>query len=92
MAGGGLDELRFGVSSGTDIDDAEDGGGDGTRLCDPVELGVSSLSLRDPATEENDADVGAFVVPPILVYATPEGKGGNIISPGKGSGCERQLS
>ena len=100
MAEGGLDELRFGVSSGTDTDDAEDGGGDGSRVCDSVKLGVSSPSTSfcphwDPAPEyvvdEDDADVRA-TVPPILVYAALEGKGGNITSPGKGCGCDTQLS
>ena len=97
MVGGELEELRFGVSSGTDTDDAEDGGGDGTRVYEPVELGVSALSAPirppgGPATEEDGAFVGAFVIPPILVNAIPEGNGGNITSPGCGCGCDKQLS
>jgi hypothetical protein len=94
VAGGELEELRFGVSSGTETDDAEDGGGDGTRVYDSVEFGVPSLSAspHPPWNTSTREDGMALTVPPILVYATPGGRGGNMISLGKGCDCDMQLS
>lgn len=93
MAGiddGGLDELLWGVSSGTEDDDVaeEMDGGTGDDLS--VVGGVDAVLSVAPESSVLDTDTEALLLPLMILFRAAEGgSGGNIISAGMvgNAGC-----
>jgi hypothetical protein len=97
---GGVNELRFGVSSGTDMadeaDDIEEERGGSNRKSGSTDSGeervMNSSLMEDGPDGRFEAEDGAMTFETTLLNAAAAGRGGNMISAGSVRCWDRQVS